>query len=76
LILKGLIEVTEGNNFGDKEAASIAEGLKHNVVLTILDLSHNQIGDLGGLALGNVTFADIKESCGEQWIVGARYRLE
>jgi Leucine Rich repeat len=58
LILKGLIEVTEGNNFGDKEAASIAEGLKHNVVLTILDLSHNQIGDLGGLALGNVTFAD------------------
>jgi hypothetical protein len=43
-----------------KEATSIAEGLRHNAVLTsnmhiilALDLSYNKIGDLGAIAIGS-----------------------
>jgi hypothetical protein len=54
---------------GDKEAVAIAEGLKQNQFLQgkieliqALDLSHNDIGDIGGIALGqNLVGTDLRE---------------
>ncbi|KAI8854220.1 hypothetical protein BC829DRAFT_413153 [Chytridium lagenaria] len=41
-----------GNALGDKEAMHFAEGLRQNSTLQVLDLSHNNIGDMGAIALG------------------------
>ena len=36
----------------DKDAKAFAESLKENRTLTYLDLSHNEIGEMGGIYLG------------------------
>jgi hypothetical protein len=40
------------NHLTDKVAKVFAEALKENRTLTYLDLSHNEIGELGGIYLG------------------------
>ena len=40
------------NHLTDKDAKAFAEALKENRTLTYLDLSHNDIGEVGGIYLG------------------------
>lgn len=40
------------NHLTDKDAKAFAEALKENRTLTHLDLSYNQIGEMGGIYLG------------------------
>jgi len=40
------------NHLADKDAKAFAEALKENRTLTHLDLSHNEIGEMGGIYLG------------------------
>ena len=40
------------NHLSDKDAKAFAEALKENRTLTHLDLSHNEIGEMGGIYLG------------------------
>jgi len=40
------------NHLTDKDAKAFAEALKENRTLEYLDISHNEIGELGGIYLG------------------------
>lgn len=41
----------QDHNIGDKGAIALAEGLKHNTTVRLIDLSHNKIGEVGIVAL-------------------------
>ena len=44
--------IRSANHLSDKDAKAFAEALKENRTLTHLDLSHNEIGEMGGIYLG------------------------
>lgn len=75
------------NHLTDKDAKAFAEALKENRTLTHLDLSHNEIGEVGGIYLGaglvtdfNIKFplvsiVSIFESCKVDLMNGSILRI-
>jgi Ran GTPase-activating protein (RanGAP) involved in mRNA processing and transport len=41
----------QNHNIGDKGAIALADGLKQNTTVRLIDLSHNKIGEVGIVAL-------------------------
>lgn len=51
------------NHLTDKDARAFADALKENRTLTHLDLSHNDIGEMGGIYLGAGLVRATRHSC-------------
>lgn len=51
------------NHLTDKDARAFADALKENRTLTHLDLSHNDIGEMGGIYLGAGLVRATRRSC-------------
>ena len=51
-VCESFMSLLSANHLSDKDAKAFAEALKENRTLTHLDLSHNEIGEMGGIYLG------------------------
>ena len=61
MCLRVSCRLLSANHLSDKDAKAFAEALKENRTLTHLDLSHNEIGEMGGIYLGAGLVRDLKQ---------------